>query len=124
MYKFSLYLFAAIFILAGINHFINPTGYLKVMPPLLPWPLALVYISGVFEITLAALLLPIKTRKLAAWGIVILLIAVFPANIQMMINYKLESHPSYWMTVVRLPLQLLLIWWAYYYTKSKYPTRP
>ena len=58
------------------------------------------------------LLLP-TTRKMAAWLIILLLIAIFPANIQMMLHYMDENNPRLWMAVVRLPLQVLLIWWAY-----------
>lgn len=88
------------------------------MPPWLSRPLFLVYLSGFFEIALGLLLLPLLTRSLAAWGIILLLIAVFPANIQMMIMYARRKHRLTWITVVRLPLQLLLIWWAWQYVKT------
>lgn len=56
---------------------------------------------------------------MAAWGIVLLLIAVFPANVQMMLNYKAQSNPFLWLSVLRLPLQGLLIWWAFQYATQK-----
>lgn len=103
---------------AGINHFIHPEFYLKIMPPWLPWHEALVLISGVCEVVFALLLLLPATRRAGAWLIILLLVAVFPANIQMTINYWQEHNPKLWLTILRLPLQFLLIWWAYIYTKK------
>ena len=88
------------------------------MPPWLPAHLRLVQISGVIEIMLGALLLVPKSRTMAAWGIIILLIAVFPANIQMLINYERENNSNTWIAVLRLPLQILLIWMAWLFTKD------
>lgn len=111
----------AAYVGAGINHFIHPQPYIQIMPAFLPYPDILVYVSGAFEIILGLLLIPLKTRKLAAWGIIILLVAVFPANVQMMINYRQENNPKLWIAVLRLPLQLLFIYWAYLYTRSRRP---
>jgi uncharacterized membrane protein len=116
--KISLYSMAALYLLAGINHFVNPDFYKKIMPPWLPWHYSLIFISGVAEIVLGLLLLPVQTRRLAAWGIIILLIVVFPANVQMMLNYQQENNPYLWIAVVRLPLQILLIMWAYQFAKK------
>ncbi len=117
--KMSLYVMTVFYILAGFNHFANPIFYKKIMPPWLDWHTTLIFISGALEIIFGVLLLPIKTRQLAAWGIIALLIAVFPANVQMMINFRNEQNPYYWVAVLRLPLQLLLIGWAYQFTKNK-----
>lgn len=106
-----------IYILAGMIHLIRPAVYMKVMPRWLPWHRELIILSGICEIVLGILLLFPAPRPLAAWGIIILLIAVFPANIQMMLNYLNRHHPYLWMAILRLPLQFLLIWWAYQYTK-------
>jgi uncharacterized membrane protein len=107
---------AVFYMAAGINHFIHPEFYLAIMPPYLPWHSALVLISGVAELVLGILLIPPFTRKLAAWGIILLLIAVFPANVQMLLNYIQENNPKTWLAILRLPIQGLLIWWAYQYT--------
>ena len=115
----SLYLLVILFSIAGINHFLNPDDYLKIMPPYLPFHLPLVYLSGALEILFSLLLIPIASRKVAAWLLILLLIAVFPGNVQMMINYKKMNHPHYWLTIIRLPLQLLLVWWVYQFTKYK-----
>ena len=109
---------ALLYVAAGINHFLNPEIYLGIMPPFLPQPLLLVYISGVGEILLGLLLLLPVTRPLAAWGIILLLIAVFPANIQMAVNYLHTQHPSLWIALLRLPLHGVLIWWAWKFTRK------
>jgi uncharacterized membrane protein len=108
---------AIFYVAAGINHFVNPEFYKKIMPPWLPRHLSLIYISGMAEIILGVLLYPAQIRKWAAWGIIILLVAVFPANIQMMLNYREQQNPYLWVAILRLPLQFLLIWWAYQFTK-------
>jgi len=116
--KFSLYAMFAVYLFAGIYHLINTEVYMKIMPEWLGWHKQLVIISGIAEITLAILLLFKQTQKLAALGIIMLLIAVFPANIQMMLNYYKEQNPMLWLAILRLPLQLLLIWWAYSFTRK------
>ena len=109
---------ALVYLAAGIYHFVNPWFYKKIMPGYLPYHMQLIYISGVFEILFALLLLPASTRVFAAWGVMALLIAVFPANIQMAINFWQKKNPYLWIALLRLPLQLVLIWWAYIYTKE------
>jgi uncharacterized membrane protein len=119
MWKIKLtlkYLFAAFFVLAGANHFVNTAFYLKMMPPFLPWHLRLVQLSGVFEIVLGATLLIPKFTRVAAWGLIALLLAVFPANIQMALNHSLYPEYSVAALWLRLPLQFVLLAWAYWYT--------
>ena len=110
---------AVAYIAAGINHFRSAGFYHKIMPPYLPYSYPLIYISGFIEALLGVLLLFKKTRNFAAWGLVVLLIAVFPANIQMLVNYISENNPRLWVAIVRLPLQLPLIWWAYSFTNHR-----
>lgn len=78
---------SALYIAAGINHFRSPGTYTSIMPPYLPYHNALIYISGIFETGLGILLLFEKSRFFAAWGLIAVLLAVFPANVQMLINY-------------------------------------
>ena len=106
------------YVAAGVNHFWHPEFYFRIMPPWLSWHNELVIVSGICEISLGLLLLFSSTRKLAAWGIILLLIAVFPANIQMMLNYWNESNTMFWISILRLPLQIILIWWAYPFTRK------
>ena len=112
------WLFGIAFVLAGINHFLNADFYLKMMPPVLPLHLFLIYLSGVFEIALGILLLIPKFTKLAAWSLIALLLAVFPANIYMAMHTELfpEFNPA--LVYLRLPLQFVLIALAYWFTRS------
>lgn len=108
---------ALVYVAAGIYHFVNPKLYMKIMPTYLPSHLQLIYISGVIEIVLGILLIPESTRPIASWLIIALLIAIFPANIQMAINFWQKNSPSLWMALARLPLQGVLIWMAWIFTK-------
>jgi uncharacterized membrane protein len=112
---------ALFYVIAGINHFVNTPNYEKIVPTYLPFPLVLVYITGVCEILFGLLLIPFATRQMAAWLIILLLIAIFPANVQMALNYWHQHNPHLWMTIVRLPVQILLIGWAYIYTRPNNP---
>jgi uncharacterized membrane protein len=110
---------AFLYTLAGINHFWHPALYKQIMPHWLPWHDGLIALSGICEILVGLLLLSSVTRSLAAWLIILLLIAVFPANIQMTVDYMHRHDPHTWLTILRLPLQFVLIWWAYIYTKRQ-----
>jgi uncharacterized membrane protein len=98
------------FVAAGVAHFADPAPFLAIVPPFLPWHLPLVYISGFFEICGGLGLFPKATRRFAAWGLVALLVAVFPANIYMALGQVyLEGMPRQpWLLWARLPLQFLL----------------
>ena len=88
------------------------------MPPILPFPLALVWISGAFELMLGVLLLFNRFTILAAWGFIALLIAIFPANIYMAWQPNLFPNIPQWVLWGRLPLQGLFIVWAYAFTRK------
>lgn len=110
------YIMGAMYILAGVMHFIKPKVYLKIMPPYLPAPLTLVYLSGAFESVFGMLVLIPQTQSIGAWGIIATLIGVFPANVYMLQAYKGKKM---WYKIalwLRLPLQLGLIYWAWLYT--------
>jgi len=113
------WLLAIAFVLAGINHFFNPTFYMRMMPPVLPAPLFLIYLSGVFEIALGILLLISKFTHFAAWGLIALLIAVFPANVYMAMNPQVFPEFSSTALYLRLPLQLVLIALMFWFTRKK-----
>lgn len=108
-------LIALLFILAGAAHFASPAVYLQIMPPFLPWPMALIYLSGGAEILGGVGILFSRTRKLAGIGLIALLIAVFPANIYAALHGANLSgwQVPVWLLWVRLPLQALLIGWVY-----------
>ena len=109
---------AVFYALAGINHFWHADNYNSFMPSWMPLPFELIYITGFLEIGLGLLLIPATTRKFAGWLIIALLIAVYPANIQMAINYVSTHNPHTWIALARLPIQFVLIWWAWIYTKT------
>jgi len=120
-----LWVQVAFYVIAGVNHFVNPGFYLKVMPPYLPLHLELVYLSGVAEIVLGVLLAVPAYRKLAAWGIIALLIAVYPANIYAATAAGGPNDPfpelPVWAAWARLPLQFVLIAWAWWFTREDEP---
>jgi uncharacterized membrane protein len=113
---------AAIFYIgAGTLHFFRPEPYLRIMPPYIPWHSAMVQVSGFFEVLGGAGLLIPRTRRAAAWGLVALLVAVFPANLYMATNPAeagaLSIAPA--LRWGRLPLQLVLIWWVLWCTRTR-----
>jgi uncharacterized membrane protein len=112
-------LLALIFIGSGVNHLWHPVAYLVGMPPYLPWPLPLIYISGVIAIVLGILLMTPQYSVMAAWGMVVWLIAVFPANVHMASNSYLYLPVIAVLLWLRLPLQFLLILWVYRYTQPE-----
>ena len=112
----SKYLLAIFMIVAGTMHFVNPEFFLKIVPPYLPLHKELVLVSGVCEILPGVLLLVPRSSHLAAWGIIALLIAVFPANIYLYQHQEiLPASPL--VHLLRLPLQGVFILWAYWHTR-------
>ena len=112
----SKYILAIFMIAAGIMHIVNPAFYLKIMPPFLPLHTELVFVSGICELLLGILLLVPNCSRLAAWGIIALLIAVFPANVYLYQHQEiLPASPI--IHLLRLPLQGLFILWAYWHTR-------
>jgi uncharacterized membrane protein len=110
-------LFGAFFVVAGITHFTNRDFFTAIVPPYLPWPVLLVYASGVAEIVLGLLLMVPRTTRLAAWGLIALLIAVFPANIHMYVNSHLYPDTPRSALLMRLPLQGVLVAIAYWFAR-------
>ncbi|MDB5811220.1 MAG: conserved rane protein of unknown function [Betaproteobacteria bacterium] len=111
--------YGILFALAGANHFVHTQFYASIMPPYLPWHTGLVYISGVCEIVLGLMLPFQRLAPFAAWGMIALIIAVTPANLHMALHadrYPDLSVAALWL---RLPLQLVLIAWAYWYTRGQ-----
>ena len=116
---------AALFMGSGILHLVQSDGFVRIMPPALPYPLPLVYLSGVIEGGLGLLLLIPRTQRLAAWALIPTLIAIFPANIYAATTAGTpqEAMPGIpvWAAWLRLPLQFVLIAWAYWYTRPAQP---
>ena len=112
-----LYAMALLYILAGINHFRVPRLYKKIIPSYLPNHGLLNVLSGAIEVVLGvALLIPFLTIY-AAWGVMLLLIAVYPAHIYMITHTSASMGLPRWVLFFRLLLQLVLLYWAYIYTQ-------
>lgn len=124
MRHLTKWLYGVLFTLAGANHFVHTDFYVNIMPPYLPWHTALVYISGMAEMLLGILLLFRRTERLAAWGMVALIVAVTPVHVHMAINSA--SYPEYSQAILwgRLVLQAALAVWAFWYTRPVTTARP
>lgn len=122
MKKLLRYLLTLFFIVAGVNHFINPQFYLPLIPPYFPFPEIINLVSGIVEILFGFGLLLEKTRKAAAWGVVILLVAFIPSHVFFIQIGSCISDglcvPA-WVGWVRLVIvHPILLAWAYFCTKN------
>ena len=107
-----------LYVLAGVGHFVATRVYMGILPDYLPAHRALVLISGVAEIAGGVGVLVPQTRRVAAWGIIVLLVAVMPANVWMVQHPERYPGIPLWAMWLRLPLQLPLVWWAWRYTRQ------
>ena len=114
----SIIIMSLFYIMAGTNHFINPDWYVRIVPPILPFKTVIVYISGILEIILGSLLIFPKTRFIAGWGLIILLVAVYPANIYVALTNGEAMDITPLIAWGRLPFQFVLIGLAYWHSKS------
>lgn len=114
---------AALFVVAGALHFAIPAAYVRIVSPYLPWPLALVYVSGVAEIVGGAGLLAERTRRAAGVGLVLLLLAVLPANVQMALDARASGAAGWAQAALwlRLPLQFALVAWVMWAAEVRRP---
>jgi len=117
-----LYVMGPLYVVAGMLHFVVPELYVQIVPPIFPAALALVYLSGLWEVAVGIGLLIPRTRRYAAWATVALLVAIFPANVYMATSGVVieglpgGGDPSALVRWGRLPLQGVLIVWALWYT--------
>ena len=102
-----------VYVGAGINHFVHPEFYVNIMPWYLPYPLELIYISGICEIILGFGMLPLKTRKPVSLLIIAMLIVFTIVHVQMLIDTYSTGGLTFWIAVFRLPLQYVLIRWSW-----------
>jgi uncharacterized membrane protein len=119
-----LYVMGPLYIVAGAMHFVYPAAYAQAIPPIFPARLGLAYLSGVAEIVLGVGVLVPRTRRLAAWGLIALLVAVFPANVYMATSGVAITAAPDWVgdpsrtgRWVRLPFQAVFLLWAWWYTR-------
>ena len=115
----STYLVGLLFILAGFNHFINSGFYVNIMPPYIPRHLTMVYLSGIFEVIGGISVLVPPLRRVAGWGLVALLIAVFPVHLHMIMHPSEYPLIPYAVLVARIPLQFILIAWVEWSTRIR-----
>ena len=117
----SRVLLGSLFVGAGALHFLAPGAYERIMPPYLPLHRELVYLSGALEILGGLGLFPERTRAVAGIWFVLLLIAVWPANLQMLLDARAAGKPSWWVALLwaRMPLQILLIAWVWRASRSR-----
>lgn len=106
---------AGLLLVSGVAHFVAPDGFNDIVPHLLPGPARMwTGLSGMIELVLAAGVACRRTRSSAAAASAILFVLVFPANVQMAIDWSSRSAPQPAIALLRLPLQLPLIWWAWH----------
>ncbi len=116
--KISLHAMSLLYVSAGINHFINPGFYEKIMPAYIPFHALCILLSGVCEVAFGALLVPARTRSIAAQLIIAMLIVFLIVHIQMLLNCRQVGGTMLWIAIIRIPLQFVLIWWAYAFIKN------
>jgi uncharacterized membrane protein len=115
------WLAAIFFVVAGTFHFLKPEMYLQIVPPYFPAPQLLVMVSGIAEIGCGIGILVRPWQRAAAWGLIALLIAIFPANIYM-VQHPEQFHLALWLLWARLPLQAVFIAWVWF-GAIQYPPR-
>ena len=116
----SIIIMSFFYIYVGIQHFIDPSWFIQIMPPYLPFHYEAVYISGFFEIIFGILILIPKTRYVSSWGLILLLIAVYPANIYLAFNeapQQATGTSQFFASWIRLPIQFIFIGLAYWHSK-------
>ena len=116
-YPWHLYLMGIMYVIAGINHFIRPKMYVKIMPPYIPAHLSMVYLSGIAEIVLGIAVCFAMTKNYAIYGIIAMLLVFFTVHFYMLSSPEAGAGIPKWILILRIPLQFLLIWWAWFYLK-------
>ncbi len=116
--KITIFIMSFFYVYIGVRHFIDPDYFLGIMPPYLSWHLELVYLSGFFEVVLGLGLLT-KYRRHSAFGLILLLILVFPANIHLIMSEEaqISINVTKEIAIIRAPFQLLFIGLAYWHSK-------
>ncbi len=119
--RIALFALSVFFVVAGVNHFVSPDFYTRIMPPYLPAHLELVYLSGLFEIIGGIAVLVPGVRVLAGYGLILLLVAIYPANIHTALHPESFPDTSTFALYARLPFQFVLAAWAYWATQPERP---
>ena len=117
------YLLGVLFVILGINHFVDPDFYMKLMPGYLPLHYELVILSGITEVIAGAMLFYGPTVRLGAWGIVAMLVIFLLVHVHMIVHAELYPNVPLWVLWLRLVFQFLFIAWAWWYTRPEKPTK-
>jgi len=115
---FSIYFMGLFYLSIGIKHFTDPDWFVRIVPPILPYKIELVYISGFFEVVFGTLLVIKHTRYYAGIGLIILLIAVYPANIYLALTNGAALDTTPFIAWGRLPFQFVFIGLAYWHMQD------
>lgn len=116
MFPWHQYLLGLLFILGGVNHFRKPKLYERIIPLYIPAHSSLVLFSGIIEMIFGFMLITQESQQIGAWGIISILIIFIPVHIFMIQNEKASLKIPKWLLIIRLPLQFILMYWAYLYT--------
>ena len=116
MLPWHQYIMGLLYVVAGMNHFHKPKMYVRIMPPYIPAHNSMVMLTGIAEMILGFMVMNKNTQVVAAWGILIMLLFYIPIHIYMLQNKKAAMKIPKWILILRIPLQLALIYWAYLYT--------
>jgi len=115
LYPWHLYLMAALYTFAGIMHFIKPKAYLRIMPRYLPYHKAMVFWSGIAEVAIGIGLCIPATKNIAIYGLILMLIVFLPVHFYMLKGEKESAGVARWKLILRIPIQFVLMYWAYSY---------
>ena len=115
----TIYAMGLFYVIIGLKHFLTPEWFVRIVPPILPFKLALVYISGFFEIFLGILLVIPNYRYIASLGLILLLICVYPANIYLALTNGAALDITPEVAWGRLPFQFVFIGLAYWHSKDQ-----
>ncbi|WP_159021285.1 MauE/DoxX family redox-associated membrane protein [Formosa sp. L2A11] len=115
LYPWHLYLMSFLYVVAGILHFVKPKTYLRIMPNYLPNPKVLVALSGVFEIILGISMCIPSLKTIAIYGIIAMLLVFLLVHFYMLKNEQNGAGIPKWILITRIPLQFVLMYWAYSY---------
>lgn len=116
MFPWHQYLLAILFLLAGFNHFRKPKLYQRVIPNYIPYKSSMVLLTGILEMIFGFMLITNESQHIGAWGIIILLILFIPVHLFMLQNEQASLKLPKWVLVLRLPLQLVIMYWSFLYT--------
>ncbi len=109
----EVYTMSILYIIAGVFHFLIPKIYKSIVPSYIPFPNTIVFLSGIIEVVLGIAILFNEIRIYALWGIIIMLILFFPVHLFMLTEKKFTKKIPKWVLIIRIPIQFILIYWAY-----------